>query len=62
MNDDLSEVSEWLDWWEELHPDKVDDLGVPTPLDCAKEGENEPVYIKNTFDGFYRTGLDQYLR
>ena len=60
--EDVRGVSSWLDWWEELHPDQVDQLGVPTPLQCAKELEDEPVFIKNTFDGFFKTGLDKYLR
>ena len=55
-------VSKWLPWWEELHPDCVDDLGHPSPLACSRELQTEPVFIKNTFDGFYQTGLDQYLR
>ena len=60
--EDVRGVSSWLEWWEELHPEQVDDLGVPSPLPCAEELEDEPVFIKNTFDGFFRTGLDQYLR
>ena len=60
--EDVRGVSQWLPWWEELHPDQVDDLGRPSPLTCAKERQTEPVFIKNTFDGFYKTGLDQYLR
>ena len=55
-------VSQWLAWWAELHPDQQDLLGSPTPLACAREQEGEPVFIKNTFDGFFNTGLDKYLR
>ena len=60
--EDVRGVSDWLEWWEELHPEQVDDLGVPAPLPCAEELEGEPLFIKNTFDGFFRTGLDKYLR
>merc|ERR1711953_9708 len=60
--EDLRGISEWLPWWEELHPDQVGDLGVPSPLKCSEELQTEPVFIKNTFDGFYKTGLDKYLR
>ena len=55
-------VSAWLPWWEELHPTQDGDLGHPSPLLCSQELQTERVFIKNTFDGFYKTGLDQYLR
>ena len=60
--EDLYGVSKWLPWWEELHPDQKNDLGVPEPLACALEKDNERVFIKNTFDGFFSTGLNEYLR
>merc|ERR1712183_752057 len=39
--EDLRGVSEWLPWWEELHPEQVGDLGHPSPLLCAQELQTE---------------------
>ena len=63
--EDVPGVSKWLPWWQELHPDDKDlhfNIGVPHPLDCAKEQEHEQVFIKNTFDGFLGTGLHEFLQ
>eukprot|EP00090_Calanus_glacialis_P029362 TRINITY_DN47113_c0_g1_i1.p1 TRINITY_DN47113_c0_g1~~TRINITY_DN47113_c0_g1_i1.p1 ORF type:complete len:194 (-),score=60.36 TRINITY_DN47113_c0_g1_i1:55-636(-) len=60
--EDRQSLSPWLDWWDHLHPEQVGDLGVPIPLDCAEHQRGEQVFIKNTFDGFLRTGLHDYLR
>ena len=60
--EDIEGISKWLPWWEELHPDQKGDLGVPEPLTCALEKYHEKVFIKNTFDGFFSTGLNEYLR
>ena len=60
--EDVWGVSPFLPWWTALHPGQEDDLGVPDPLDCAKEEEEEPVFIKNTFDGFFRTRLHEHLQ
>ena len=58
--EDVEGVSKWLPWWRELHPG--DSLGVPEPLECAREKDSEPIFIKNTFDGFHGTQLDSYLK
>eukprot|EP00092_Neocalanus_flemingeri_P022645 GFUD01024563.1.p1 GENE.GFUD01024563.1~~GFUD01024563.1.p1 ORF type:complete len:195 (+),score=64.32 GFUD01024563.1:109-693(+) len=60
--EDQRSLSPWLDWWEHLHPEQAGDLGVPLPLDCATQERGEQVFIKNTFDGFLKTGLHDYLR
>ena len=60
--EDRRSLSPWLDWWEQLHPEQAGDLGVPLPLDCAAHQRGEQVFIKNTFDGFLKTGLHEYLR
>ena len=54
--------SPWLPWWSSLHPGQEKNLGVPEPLDCARNKDQEPVFIKNTFDGFFRTGLHEHLQ
>ena len=59
--EDVPGVSKWLPWWQELHPNDKD-LGVPHPLECAKEIELEQVFVKNTFDGFHGTGLHEFLQ
>ena len=60
--EDRRSLSPWLDWWENLHPDQVGELGVPLPLPSAENHRGEQVFIKNTFDGFLYTGLHEYLR
>ena len=60
--EDRRSLSTWLDWWDHLHPEQVGDLGVPIPLECAEHQRGEQVFIKNTFDGFLKTGLHEYLR
>ena len=60
--EDRRSLSPWLDWWEHLHPEQAGDFGVPLPLDCAAHMRGEQVFIKNTFDGFLKTGLHEYLR
>ena len=60
--EDRRSLSPWLDWWDHLHPEQVGDLGVPIPLDCAEHQRGEQVFIKNSFDGFLKTGLHEYLR
>ena len=63
--EDVPGVSRWLPWWQELHPGEDDEhanVGVLEPLDCSKTEGQEQVFIKNTFDGFFETGLHDYLQ
>ena len=60
--EDKWDQSPWLPWWSSLHPGQEDDLGVPEPLDCSVEKDEEPIFIKNTFDGFFGTGLHDHLQ
>ena len=63
--EDVPGVSRWMPWWQELHPGEDDEhanVGVLEPLDCSKTEGQEQVFIKNTFDGFFETGLHDYLQ
>ena len=52
-----------MPWWAEIHGDSsTSSLGVPIPLDCAGAVAEEPVLIKNGFDGFHATRLHDTLR
>ena len=52
-----------MPWWSELHGESsTSSLGVPIPLDCAGAVAEEPVLIKNGFDGFHATRLHETLR
>ena len=54
-----------MSWWDHLHPEesgKKSSLGVPIPLDCARALAEEPVLIKNGFDGFHATKLHEILQ
>ena len=63
--EDVPGVSRWMPWWQELHPGEDDqhaNVGVPEPLDCSKTEGQEQIFIKNSFDGFFETGLHDYLQ
>jgi len=65
MQEDLPHLSPWMSWWDHLHPEesgKKSSLGVPIPLDCARALAEEPVLIKNGFDGFHATKLHEILQ
>ena len=52
-----------MPWWAEIHGESsTSSLGVPIPLDCAGAVAEEPVLIKNGFDGFHATRLHDTLQ
>eukprot|EP01102_Stenamoeba_stenopodia_P003513 TRINITY_DN1359_c0_g1_i1.p1 TRINITY_DN1359_c0_g1~~TRINITY_DN1359_c0_g1_i1.p1 ORF type:complete len:206 (-),score=61.61 TRINITY_DN1359_c0_g1_i1:70-687(-) len=54
-------ISPWTKYWAELNPDKKTKVK-DTPEPFAKEVEGEKIVVKNTFDGFLKTELDEYLK
>ena len=59
---DCPERSVWARWWSELNPGKTALALSAEPEDFAKEAPGEAVFIKHTYDAFWSTGIDAYLR
>ena len=57
------DFSKWIDNFEELNPDKPAEIdGTEKVEPFAKEVDGEKLYLKPTFDAFFGTDLDQYLK
>ena len=64
-NDDVmnEDCSKWIANFEELHPDKSVQIdGTEKVEPFAKEIEGEKLYLKPTFDAFFGTDLNLYLK
>ena len=57
---DDKKKSLWLPFWEELKGPRTFDKG--RPFSFSKPLHNEAVFIKNGYDAFFKTQLDQYLK